>query len=140
MRRVVRDGGTVLFSVWDTIEASPIAAEVIASLARCFPADPPRFLSRVPHGYHDAAAIEAAVREAGFGSVTVERVTLPAVAPSAREVAEGFCQGTPLRHEITSRDPAGLDRVTGVVEADVRGRFGAGEVRAEMRALVITAR
>jgi hypothetical protein len=139
MRRVIRAGGTLLFSVWDSIEANPITAEVEGALARRFRADPPSFMRRVPHGYHDPDVIRPAVTAAGFTSVTVERVTLPSVAPSAREVAVGFCQGTPMRHEITTRAPDDLEAVTDEVTAAVASRFGPGEIRAEMSALVVTA-
>jgi len=139
MQRVLRPGGTLLFSVWDRIETSPIVHAVGEALARCFPDDPPQFISRVPHGYHDTAAIRDALEAAGFGQVVVDAVTLPSRAPSARDVAVGLCQGTPIRHEITTRDPERLQRVTDAVTEAVAGRFGAGEVRADMRAYVVTA-
>ena len=56
-RRVLRDGGVFLFSVWDRIEENVFADEVTNHLAELFPHDPPRFLARTPHGYHDVAAI-----------------------------------------------------------------------------------
>jgi SAM-dependent methyltransferase len=139
MRRVTRAGGTVLFNVWDRIATTPLAAAVEAELARCFPDDPPQFFSRVPHGYHDAPAIRAAVAAAGFDSVDVEAVVLPSRGPSAREVATGFCQGTPMRHEITARRPDGLQAVTDAVAEAIARQFGPGEVAADMRAYVVTA-
>ena len=52
-RRVLKPGGTLLFNVWDTIEHNELAHEVTAALAALFPADPPRFLARTPHGHGD---------------------------------------------------------------------------------------
>ncbi|MEV4639049.1 methyltransferase domain-containing protein [Actinoplanes sp. NPDC049548] len=140
MRRVLAPQGTLVFSVWDRLETSPIPATVASALARLFPDDPPQFMSRIPHGYHDPAVIRDALSAAGFTEVTVEAVTLPSVAPSAREVAVGFCQGTPLRHEITERDPEGLVTVTDAVTGAVADRFGDGTVSATMAAFVVTAR
>ncbi|MFB9359735.1 class I SAM-dependent methyltransferase [Actinoplanes nipponensis] len=140
MRRVLAGGGTLIFSVWDRIETSPIVAAVADALARRFPDDPPRFMSRVPHGYHDPAAIREDLGAAGFTEITVESVTLPSTAPSAREVAVGFCQGTPLRHEIVARDATGLPAVTEAVTQAVADRFGEAPVAATMTALVVTAR
>jgi ubiquinone/menaquinone biosynthesis C-methylase UbiE len=57
-RRVLRTGGLLLFSVWDRIEEKEFADAVTAALASLFPADPPRFLARTPHGYHDRPTIE----------------------------------------------------------------------------------
>jgi len=140
MRRVLGRDGTLVFSVWDRIEASPIVATVSDALAGCFPDDPPRFMARVPHGYHDPGAIREQLGTAGFREVTVEAVTLPSVGSSAREIAVGFCQGTPMRHEITARDAAALLSVTDTVCAAVVDRFGDGTVRSDMTALVVTAR
>jgi SAM-dependent methyltransferase len=140
MRRVLRHDGTLLFNVWDRIETSPIVATVADALAAHFPEDPPRFLSRVPYGYHDPGTIRDDLSAAGYHKITVDTVALPAVAPSAWEAAVGFCQGTPLRHEITARDPAGLPAATHAARDALAARFGEGTVRAEMSALVITAR
>jgi SAM-dependent methyltransferase len=139
IRRVLRPGGRLLFSVWERVEDSPIAATVEAALEGCFPEDPPRFISRIPHGYHDPAAIRDAVSTAGFGQVDVATMTLPSVSPSAGDVAVGFCQGTPIRNEIVSRG-GDLTAVTDAVRAALTDKFGHGEVRADMAALVVTAR
>jgi ubiquinone/menaquinone biosynthesis C-methylase UbiE len=139
MRRVLRPGGRLLFSVWKGIEENAFAATVDAALHGYFPEDPPRFISAVPHGYYDAAAIRQALSSAGFDQVDVATVTLPSISPSARDVAVGFCQGTPIRNEIVSRG-GDLPAVTDAVSAALTGKFGEGEVRADMAALVVTAR
>src|SRR5260370_12978137 len=65
---------------------------------------PPRFLARIPHGYHDQQAVIAELRSAGFTNAAVETLTRRSVAPTCRHPAIGFCQGTPLRNEIEARD------------------------------------
>ncbi len=52
-RRVLKPGGSFLFNVWDHIEANEFADVVTEAAASTFPDDPPRFLARPPHGYHD---------------------------------------------------------------------------------------
>jgi hypothetical protein len=79
------------------------------------------------------------VSTAGFGQVDVATMTLPSVSPSAGDVAVGFCQGTPIRNEIVSRG-GDLTAVTDAVRAALTDKFGHGEVRADMAALVVTAR
>ena len=49
-RRVLRPGGAFLFNAWGRIEDNEFADVVTTSLASLFPADPPRFLARTPHG------------------------------------------------------------------------------------------
>ena len=56
-RRVLRPGGRFVFSVWDRIEENAFADDVTNAVAAVFPHDPPRFLARTPHGYHDIALI-----------------------------------------------------------------------------------
>ena len=71
---------------------------VVQAVAALFPEDPPLFLARTPYGHHDTTLIEASLRGAGFGGVTVETVAKKSTAPSPRDPAlGGFCQGTPMR-------------------------------------------
>jgi hypothetical protein len=61
-----------LFNVWDRIEENVFADDVTNALAKIFPNDPPRFLARTPHGYHDTALIRSELEEAGFSRVVIE--------------------------------------------------------------------
>jgi ubiquinone/menaquinone biosynthesis C-methylase UbiE len=139
-RRVLKAGGRFVFNVWDRIEANPVSAAVTDALAAVFPADPPRFLARGPHGYHDIDAIKADLGRAGFSEVTAETVALPLSAPSHRDPAIGFCQGSPLRGEIEARRVDGLQAATEAAAAAVARRFGTGPLGATMQAHVIVAR
>lgn len=139
-RRVLRGGGLYALSVWDDIESSPFAAVVLRSVAAGFPDNPPNFLRRTPHGYHDTSAITATLTEAGFSKVRAGTLTLPCRAPSAEHVALAFCQGTPLRGEIEQRAPERLAEVTEKAERAVTQAFGTGPLEATMRAIVFEAR
>jgi SAM-dependent methyltransferase len=57
-RRVLKPGGVFIFNTWDKIEDNEFADVVTTSLESIFPDDPPRFMARTPHGYHDRATIE----------------------------------------------------------------------------------
>jgi hypothetical protein len=104
-----------------------------------FAGDPPRFLARTPHGYHDNQAVIAEVKSAGFGNVAVETVTRRSVAPSCRDPAIGYCQGTPLRNEIEARDANRLVEATEAAASRISARFGNGPVNGMIQAHVITA-
>ena len=84
VRRVLKPGGRWLFNVWDRIEENIFANDVTNALAEFFPSDPPRFLARTPHGYHDVALIREELRSAGFSNVTIETRREQSRAPSAR--------------------------------------------------------
>lgn len=137
--RLLRPGGRFLFNVWDRIEANEFADVVVRSVAAFFPGNPPAFLARTPHGHYDTAGLAAQLRSVGFTSIATETVTLQSVAPSARSVAVGYCQGTPMRNEIEDHDPARLNEVTDVAAAAIATRFGPGPVVGQARAHVMTA-
>lgn len=137
--RVLRPGGVLVFNVWDRIEENEFADVVTAALAPLFPADPPRFLARTPHGYHVPARIEQDLAGGGFVAPP-EIVTLAARsrAPSPRDPAIAYCQGTPLRSEIEARDASRLEEATEVAADALGRRFGRGDVDGKMQAHVIT--
>jgi ubiquinone/menaquinone biosynthesis C-methylase UbiE len=138
-RRVLKPGGHFLFNVWDRIEENIFADDVTNALARIFPNDPPRFLARTPHGYHDTALIRSDLEAAGFSHVEIETRAEQSRASSARIPAVAYCQGTVLRSEIEARDAAKLEAATDYAAAAIADRHGNGEVAAKIQAHVIMA-
>ncbi len=138
-RRVLKPGGRFLFNVWDRIEANEFPHIVTQALAGVFPHDPPRFLARTPHGYHDIARIRDDLQAAGFAHVEVDTIERRSRAPSHRDPAIGFCQGTPLRNEIEARDKDRLGAATEAAASTIAARFGTGPVDGKIQAHVITA-
>ncbi len=138
-RRVLRPGGVLVFNVWDRIEENEFADTVTAALASVFPEDPPRFLARTPHGYHERSRIEQDLVSGGF-SAPPEIVTLTARsrAKSPRDPAIAFCQGTPLRNEIEAHGASRLGEATDLAADAIGRRFGRGEVDGKMQAHVVT--
>lgn len=138
-RRVLDDGGVFLFNVWDRIEANEFAHTVTTALESVFPADPPRFLARTPHGYHDRATIERDLEGGGFtGSPRIDTVAARSKASSPRVPAVAYCQGTPLRNEIEARDKSQLDDATDVAADAIARRFGRGSVDGKIQAHVVS--
>jgi hypothetical protein len=71
--------------------------------------------------------------------VEIETVPRQSRAASARDAAVGLCQGTPLRFEIETRAPGGLDAATAAAAEAIGARFGRGSLAAKMQAHVIAA-
>ncbi len=138
-RRVLKPGGHFLFSVWDCIEENVFADDVTNALARIFPDDPPRFLARTPHGYHDKALIRRELEDAGFSRVVIETRAEQSRASSPRLPAIAYCQGTLLRNEIEARAPGKLEAATDYAASAIADRHGSGEVAAKIQAHVIVA-
>jgi ubiquinone/menaquinone biosynthesis C-methylase UbiE len=137
-RRVLRPAGRFLFNAWNRIEENPVTDAATAALAAAFPADPPSFFRRVPHGYWDVRRIEADLEAAGFREIAIETVEQRSRSPSPYDAATGLCQGTPLRSEIEARDMA-LAEATRVAAAALQALYGAGAIDAPMSAHVVQA-
>ena len=138
-RRVLKPGGRFIFNVWDKIEFNEFADVVTAAVGDLFPNDPPRFLARTPHGYHEKEAIIAELQSAGFANIAMETLTRRSVAPSCRDPAIGYCQGTPLRNEIEARNADRLAEATEAAATEMSARFGNGPVDGMIQAHLITA-
>lgn len=138
-RRVLKPGGIFLFNVWDRIAENEFADAITTALDYAFPKDPPRFLARTPHGYHDRSTIERDLANGGFKKpARFVTVAARSRAPSAREPAVAYCQGTPLRNEIEARDASRLGEATDIGAAAIAKKFGAGAVDGKIQAHVIT--
>jgi ubiquinone/menaquinone biosynthesis C-methylase UbiE len=138
-RRVLKPNGRYYVSVWDKIETNEFADVVTRALEPMFPNDPPRFLARTPHGHHDTDELQRRLKEAGFKSVAVEAVEARSKAASPREPAVAYVTGTPLRGEILSRNPNGLEEATERATKAMTERFGKGAVDGLIRAYVLIA-
>jgi SAM-dependent methyltransferase len=138
LRRVLRPGGTLHFNVWDRLADNEFTDVVTDALATMFPDDPPRFMARTPHGYHDVEAIARDVRAGGFGEAArIETVTERSRAPTARHAALALCRGSPLRSEIEARAPGKLDDAVQVCTAALARRFGRGPIDGKIQAHVV---
>ena len=138
-KRVLKPGGCFCFNVWDRIEENVFANDVTNALAEVFPSDPPRFLARTPHGYHDIALIRSELEKAGFSRVVIETKAEQSRASSPRQPAVAYCQGTPLRNEIEARDADKLQVATDYAASQIANKHGSGEVAAKIQAHIIVA-
>ena len=137
-RRVLQPGGLLLFNVWDRIEENEFADAVTTALESLFPEDPPHFLARTPHGYHDVALVGRDLRGGGFPSPPrIDTVVARSKAVSPRIPALAYCQGTPLRSEIEARDKTRLAEATDIAAAAIARRFGSGAVDSKIQAHVV---
>jgi len=137
--RTLKPGGRFVFNVWDRIEENDFAADVTDAVATVFPHDPPKFLARTPHGYHDIALIREELERAGFSDIEIETREKVSRAASARDAAAAYCLGTPLRNEIEARDPTLLQLAIDRATEAIANRHGEGAVAGKIKAHVIVA-
>jgi ubiquinone/menaquinone biosynthesis C-methylase UbiE len=138
-RRVLGSGGVFIFSVWDRIEENEFANAVTMALESLFPENPPRFLARTPHGYHDHETIKRDLASGGFTAAPViTTLTARSRAKSCEIPAVAYCQGTPLRNEIEALNASRLSEATGFAAEAIARRFGRGVVDGKIQAHVIS--
>ena len=138
-RRVLRPGGVFIFNIWDRIEENEFADTVTTALASVFPENPPRFMARTPHGYHDRRTVERDLVSGGFTAPPgIDTVAARSRAASARIPAIAYCQGTPLRNEIETRDASRLGEATDVATDAIAKRFGPSAVDGKIQAHIVT--
>jgi SAM-dependent methyltransferase len=138
-RRALKPGGNFLFNAWDRIEENELANTVTEALASLFPTDPPRFLARTPHGYHDTAVIRDDLGRAGFSGIAIATVAEVGRAPSPIQAATALCQGSPLRYEIEARDAGGVQLATERAADAIGRRYGNGPLACKIQAHVVVA-
>lgn len=137
MRRVLRPGGRLLFNVMDAPEANPFGTISHRTIGSFFEDDAPQFYTK-PFSWHDAAEIEATLREAGFREVAIEKRPGELKAERTRDFATGLVLGNPAAHAIAER---GIDAeaVIDAVAAGLRTVYGDAPMRGPIRAIVVTA-
>ncbi len=136
--RVLRPGGQLLFSVWDTLDRNPPVEAVHPVFAQLFPEDPPRFLE-TPFGLYGESELAALFDAAGARDVETESVDHVVELPSARGPAKGLVCGSPAVLELEAREGVSLDAVVDAAEAAIADRCGASPWRAPLRAIFVSA-
>jgi ubiquinone/menaquinone biosynthesis C-methylase UbiE len=139
-RRVLRDGGRYILVIWDKVDRNLATKVAGAAVAELFPDNDGAFYERIPFRYYEQEWIERDLRAAGLSEIEFETVELRSRAASARDVAIGLTQGTPMRVEIEQRGPGMLARATDAAAEALRQFEGSEGFDAPMSAHVVTAR
>ncbi len=108
-RRVLADGGMLLFNVWDRIEENPHAFANAAVVEAMFPGDPEmRF--RMPYDMHDPGLLRRLLAGARFRETRIETKRIPIERVDPRSIATGQIRGTP-RSALLEKRGVSLDLV-----------------------------
>lgn len=136
--RVLKEGGTLLFDVWDRIEENlhhAACAEVIEGM---FPGDEEvRF--RFPYEMYDPSLLRRLLAETDFDVVNIEKKRFPVDRVSARTIATGQVRGTP-RSLLIEKRGASLDEVVEKVTKALTRIGGADPYRGFAQAVMVEAR
>ncbi|MEO8144458.1 MAG: class I SAM-dependent methyltransferase [Betaproteobacteria bacterium] len=136
-RRVLKDGGTFLFDVWDRIEELPHGAANAAAIESFFPGDPEMRFT-MPYDMYDHGLLRKLLAETGFEEVRIETKRLPVGGVSARTLATGQIRGTPRSAMIEKRGVS-LDAVIDKATEELTRIGGADPYRGYAQAVVVEA-
>ncbi|MDQ3024911.1 MAG: class I SAM-dependent methyltransferase [Pseudomonadota bacterium] len=137
-RRVLKPGGSLLFSVWDRIEDNPSGLHGGKALEGLAPGDP-ELVFRTPYELADPALLRKLATGAGFTDVRIDQVALEVTGVSARTIATGQVRGTP-RATLIQNKGFDLDQVIETVAAALARSGGADPYRAPAKAIFVEAR
>jgi ubiquinone/menaquinone biosynthesis C-methylase UbiE len=137
--RVLRQGGTLLFTTWDRLElngATHIHRQVIK-----------KFLGgALPDSYKTAFSmnnedeINSWLTQAGFTGIKIERVDKTAVSQSAKQVAEGLACGGSIFDDIFKQNPEWLPQIQSEIENILIEKYGDAPMKSPMSALISSAK
>jgi ubiquinone/menaquinone biosynthesis C-methylase UbiE len=137
-RRVLKPGGTLLFSVWDRIATNPPQNALRQILCDFEAHNLPRFLDSA-YGFHRRDEIAELLASHGFSEIYSDIVALQMIAHSADEVALAMVGGSPMGQAIHAQGLS-VDAIVRAATAALK-RNGAREpFRSTMQAIVVKAR
>jgi ubiquinone/menaquinone biosynthesis C-methylase UbiE len=133
--RVLRPGGMFLFTTWDRLEHNA-PSYISRSIAKEYLEEPLPESYNLATSMSDEVVIRPLLQDAGFSKLTIEKVKLFSVSPSAKEAAYGLVEGGPFYKEIKKRNPAWIDEIKIKVEKELAEKFGAAPMIAPISAVI----
>ena len=137
-RRVLAEGGQLLFNCWDGLDLNPHAKTNSEVMRTLFPDDPEMDFSSIPYSFNDQAAIRGLLEAARFRNVEIDKLKIQVDCPSARTFATGQMRGTP-RSLLIEKKGANVDEVIEKVAKALAAVGGAEPFRVEANVLVVRA-
>jgi len=136
--RVLKPGGTFIFSTWDKTENIPLLKVVFNDVVIPFfkDGDPGRF--EVPFSLFDPEVLKAWMEECDFKAVKTEKVVLQLHWPSVKEVVNSYFIKHSVGAEVMAKNPDAFDGLAAEMEARILKQFGAGEVKPNFAALFVS--
>jgi len=137
--RVLKPGGMLLFTTWDSLQQNAISYTWKSLAAEYMPAALSAAYNEAT-SMNDEAAIKQLVQDAGFPTIKIEKVRQSSISPSAREAAHVLVEGGGVIYdEIKKRNPAWITELKTKVEKELAEKFGAAPMIAPISAVVCQA-
>lgn len=136
--RVLRSGGTFIFSAWDKLElnaASYIYRKLVTKILGTNLPDS----YNLPFSMHDQKISKELLKTAGFSKISIESVDKQSIYDSAKDAASGLARGGCIYNEIMKHDPSLVEQIIILLEKELSEKFGASPMIAPMKAVICQA-
>ena len=137
--RVLRPGGTYLFSVWDAHSQNGFARITERLIRQVFPVDPPGFY-RVPFSCSEIDPIKEALVEAGFSGLSIDVLRIDKPVSELKPFAEGLILGNPLVDQIRARSGVAPDEMVAALVDALGHEFGTDPATIPLHTITYAAR
>ncbi|HZT62929.1 MAG TPA: methyltransferase domain-containing protein [Burkholderiales bacterium] len=135
-RRVLAEGGILLFNVWDMIEENPHALASARVLEAMFPGDL-EMKFRLPYEMNEPGLLHRLLAGARFRETRIETKRIPIARADPRSIATGLIRGTP-RSALLEKRGVPLDLVIEKV-TDALTRAGGDPYSGPAQAVIVEA-
>ncbi|KRT16531.1 hypothetical protein ASU31_10235 [Pedobacter ginsenosidimutans] len=132
--RVLKPGGLFLFTTWDKLENNA-ASYSARSIAMKYLEQPLPESHNLATSMNNEALITPLLKDAGFAKISIEKVKLFSVSPTAKEAACGLVEWGPVYEEIKKHNPSCIDEIKIKVEKELAEKFGAAPMIAPISAV-----
>ena len=136
MHRVLKPGGQMIFSTWDSTREIPFLTLLFDEILLPFFQTPDKTKYVVPFHMHHPEQLHELMEQAGFQQRSLEKIDLTGTAASPAELVQGFIYKHQMGHEIREQDPDAVERIAHLLEEEIGQRFGKGPVTCQLRCLV----
>ena len=136
--RVLKPGGTFVFTTWDRTDNIPLLKLLFNDLILpCFrDEDTSRFL--IPFSLFDPSLLETWMKEAKFSDVTTSRVTLSSHAPAPQPIIDGFFLRHSLGKEVLEKSPSDFNKLIIKMEEQIIRQFGNANISFDLSAFYVS--
>jgi ubiquinone/menaquinone biosynthesis C-methylase UbiE len=138
-RRVLKDGGTFIMTVWDKLSKSPIAASGRQIMIDFFEGNPPQGL-KTAYSMADKNELEELLVEAGFKNIQIESVNKRCETDSAEKLAFAMVDGSIVLNFIREKDAEAVPVLRKKIAEAIVENFGNHPVQSTMQAILAIAK
>ena len=134
--RVLKPGGRLVFSTWDSVDNVPLLDLLFNQFILPFfnEEDLTRFL--VPFSLYEPSVLSGLLQESGFSDGRIHPIQFTGSSPSPQEVVNAFLVKHPLGRQVAAKDPAAVKIMAEEMQRRLALQFGVADLTFDLKALI----